>query len=108
MPQSGLPVIDADRLARRTMGDEALQVEVLALFAAEVERLMRQVASAADPQVRGDRLQAIAVLARNTGALHLAQVARALETQIVAEELDLEPLREAVSETLAYLGNAGA
>ena len=46
------------------------------------------------------------MLARNTGALHLAQAARALETQIAAEEPDLEPLRDAVSETLAYLGDA--
>ena len=89
------------------MGDETMQVEVLALFAAEIERLMRQVEEAPDPHVRAERLQAIAVLARNTGAMHLAQAARDLETQIGVELPDFQPLRDAVSETLMHLGRSG-
>ena len=101
-----IPILDAAQLGRKTMGDPALQVEVLALFATEAERLMRQVESAEDGQIRGDRLRAMIALARNTGTVRLAQVARALETQIVTEELDLQPLRAALAETLDYIGRA--
>ena len=85
------------------MGDDAMQVELLSLFATEAERLMRQVEDARDPQVRGDRLHAMMGLARNTGALRLAQIARQLETEIASEDLDLTPLRAVLSETLAYV-----
>jgi HPt (histidine-containing phosphotransfer) domain-containing protein len=85
------------------MGDPAHQIELLSLFEAEVERLLAQVEAAADPQVRIDRLHAIVGLARNIGALHLAQVARNLETRIGDETPDLEPLRAAIAETLAFV-----
>ena len=99
-----MPLLDAVQLNRKTMGDPALQVEVLSLFATEAERLMRQVEDAPDAQIRGDRLRAMIALARNTGAARLAQVARELEREIVSEELDLQPLRAALGETLAYVG----
>ena len=101
------PVFDAAALSRATNGDPALQVEVLSLFAVEVERLVRQVEDAPDAQLRGDRLRALIAVARNTGATRLAQAARELETQIAAEELDLTPLKDAAEETLAYVQRAG-
>ena len=107
MSTSPIPLFDAAQLHRRTMGDGALQVEVLSLFVTEVERLMRQVEDAQDPHVRGDRLHAIIGLARNTGAVRLAQAARQLETEIAVENPDLAPLRAALSETLAYVHQAG-
>jgi hypothetical protein len=97
------PLLDAAQLKRKTMGDPALQVEVLSLFANEAERLLRQVEDAPDAQVRGDRLRAMIALARNTGATRLAQMARELEIQIATEELDLQPLRATLAETLAYV-----
>ncbi len=72
MSTDAIPVFDAAQLNRATSGDASLQVEVLALFVAEAERLMRQVEDAADPQVRGDRLRALIGLARNIGAAKLA------------------------------------
>jgi hypothetical protein len=107
MTTNSVPVLDADQLGRTTRGDRSLQVEILALFVAEVERLMRQVEDAADPQLRGDRLRALIALSRNTGAAMLAQEARALEKQIAAESPNLAPLRQAVAETLAYVRRAG-
>ncbi|MGH6922928.1 MAG: hypothetical protein ACRED5_04075 [Propylenella sp.] len=107
MNTNAVPVLDAAQLGRTTRGDRSLQVEILALFVAEVERLMRQVEDAADPQLRGDRLRALIALSRNTGAAMLAQEARALETQIAAESPNLAPLRQAVAETLAYVRRAG-
>jgi HPt (histidine-containing phosphotransfer) domain-containing protein len=101
------PVFDPVQLNRTTHADTALQVEVLALFVAEAERLMQQVEDAHDPQVRGDRLRALIALARNTGAVRLAQEARELETQIAAEAPDFAHLREAVQETVAYVRRTG-
>ena len=103
MTTSVAPVFDAVQLHRRTMGDSALQIELLALFVTEAERLMRQVDEAPNAQVRGYRLSAMISLARNTGAVRLAQAARQLETEIAAEEPDLAPLRAALAETLAYV-----
>jgi hypothetical protein len=107
MPTEAIPVFDATQLYRATNGDAALQVEVLALFATEVERLMRQVDDAPDPQTRNDRLRALIAVSRNTGASRLAHQARGLETQIAGESPDLAPLRQAVAETLAYVRQAG-
>jgi hypothetical protein len=107
MSTNTIPVFDAAQLNSATCGDAALQVEVLALFVAEIERLMQQVEDASDPQMRGDRLRALAGLARKTGAALLAQAARALETQIATESPDLAPLRQAVAETVAYVRRAG-
>jgi hypothetical protein len=107
MVTSTLPVLDPAPLQRQTMGDRALQVEVLALFVAELERLMHQVERAEDRQVRGDRLRAMIGLARNVGAARLAQTARLLEAQIANEDVDFEPLRAAVSETLEFVRQSG-
>jgi HPt (histidine-containing phosphotransfer) domain-containing protein len=107
MPTPAIPLFDAAKLNRQTRGIPSLQVEVLSLFVAEVERLMRQVEDAPDPQVRGDRLRALFGVARNIGATHIAQQARALETEIAVETLDLEPLKNAISETLAYIRRTG-
>src|SRR5436853_4403780 len=101
MPTTAVPLFDAAQLKRHTGGNSSLQVEVLSLFVAEVERLMRQVEDAPDPQLRGDRLRALFGVARNIGATMVAQEARTLETQIAAENPDLTPLRKAIEETVA-------
>jgi HPt (histidine-containing phosphotransfer) domain-containing protein len=107
MSTNTIPVFDAARLSRASNGNTAQQVEVLALFLAEAQRLMQQVEDAPDGQVRGERLRALIALARNTGAAKLAHEARALETQIAADEPDLAQLRQAVDETVAYVRQAG-
>jgi hypothetical protein len=103
----GVPLFDAAQLRRQTQGNPSLQVEVLALFMAEVERLMNQLEDAPNPQLRGERLRALIGLARNTGATLVAQQARAIEPQIATGNADLEPLRTAVADTLAYIRRAG-
>jgi HPt (histidine-containing phosphotransfer) domain-containing protein len=107
MPTPPVPLFDAAQLHRRTQGNASLQGELLALFVTEVERLMRQVEDAPDPQLRGDRLRALIGVARNIGAARVAHEARALETQIASESPDAAPLRAAVDETLAFIGRTG-
>jgi hypothetical protein len=101
------PVFDAAQLHRHTSGDPAMQVEVLALFANEVERLMRQIDDATDAQKRSDRVRALASLARTTGAAMLAHQARVAEPKMMAENPDLAPLRDAVATTLAFVRRSG-
>ncbi len=107
MPTNDVPVFDAAQLRRHTMGNASLQVEVLALFVAEAERLLRQVEDAPDPHVRGDRLRALIGAARNIGAARLAKEARALEKQIASENPDMAPLRDAVEATVAFVRQRG-
>lgn len=107
MPTTTEPIFDPAQLQRRTMGDPTLQVEVLSLFVIEAERLMRQIELSTDARMRGDRLRAMVATARNVGARRVAEAARAAETEIVSEQPDLEPLRTAVDEALAYVRGAG-
>ncbi len=85
------------------MGDEGLRVEILALFAAEAERLLVQAETAENAAMLGGRLHAIARLAGNVGALRLRHVATGLETDCQAESADLAPLRHAVTEAIDHL-----
>jgi len=107
MKSADVPVFDSAQLARRTNGDPNMQIEVLALFAAEAERLLRQIEEAADAEVRGERLRALIALARTTGAAMLEQEARSLEAKVAIGEPDLTPLREAVGRTLSHMRHAG-
>jgi hypothetical protein len=107
MPTTAAPIFDAIQLRRHTQGDARMQVEVLALFSTEVERLLRQIEDASDGQVRGDRLRALIALARTTGATLLAQQARTLEAKIGGEDPDLAALRDAIDQTLGYIRHIG-
>jgi hypothetical protein len=74
---------------------------------AEVERLMRQVESAPDPQLRADRVRALAGVARNIGATRIAEEARNLVSKIAEEMPDLTPLKDAVTDTFAFIRRSG-
>jgi HPt (histidine-containing phosphotransfer) domain-containing protein len=106
MSDPDLPVFDSAHLDHQTMGDEDLRVEILALFASEVERLLMQAERAEDVATLGDRLHAIKGLARNVGALRLKHVATSLESDCRAGPADLAALRHAVMEAIDYLHSA--
>ena len=108
MSAKNAPLFDATQLSRRAMGDESLRTELLSLFVTEIERLLRQAEDAPDAITRDDRLRAISALARNVGAVRLAQTAKLLEAQFTIPEIDLAPLREAIAETLSYVRQTGA
>jgi hypothetical protein len=101
------PLLDPVQLKRKTHGDPSLQIEVLSLFVTEVERLMRQLEEASEPQMRIDRVRALGAVARNTGAALVAQEARTAEAQLAGDNPDLSALRIAVSDTLAYIRRSG-
>jgi hypothetical protein len=98
-----IPLFDPAELRRRTLGNPALETEVLALFSVELERLMRQLEAAADNQTRSERLRAIIALARDTGAARLLHDARLAEAHVGAGAADLQPLRDAAAQTLSFV-----
>ncbi len=107
MPATPVPILDLSRLERQSMGDPRMEVELLALFMLEVERLIGQVTDATDPHQRGERLDAIAAVARNIGAARLAVAARRAETQPLSGEPELNEVTKAAAETLDFLRSSG-
>lgn len=105
MAIAAAPLLDPVELERRCLGDPAMRVELLALFIAEAERLMRQIEAAPD-ELLTERVAAMAALARGIGATRLRHSAHALQLQIIRGEAELGPLRGVVDDTLAYLRRA--
>ncbi|MYZ50264.1 Hpt domain-containing protein, partial [Rhizobiales bacterium L72] len=69
-------MLDAVHLERQTLADPALKREVLGLFVAALEDLVRDAgAPGASPSERDRHLHAILGLARNVGAFRLAAAA---------------------------------
>ena len=97
------PILDLPQLQRQSLGDPTLEIEILALFSAELERLLRQLQEADTNHMRGERLRAIIALARNTGAARLLRDARLAEAHLASGDADLAKLADTAAETLAYV-----
>ena len=110
MSAEAIPILDVAQLHRRSLGDPALDIEILALFSAELERLLRQVQEADTNHMRAERLRAIIALARNTGAARLLRDARLAEAHLASGDADFATLADTAAETLAHVrgGHAGA
>ena len=106
MAESPLPILDYAYLRQRAMASQALEVELLSLFIAEVERLMDQVEQARDELERRERLEAMVAAAGSVGAARLRQLARRMRAD-AAEEPDLDGLRGSVQEVVAYIRGFG-
>lgn len=104
--EGSLPVFDIEHLRRRTMDDQRLQIEILALFSAEAERLLRQAEEASDPGVRRDRISALGTLARGVGAGKLAAEA-ARVAGAAGDHHDLASIRRGVAEVLSHIAAQG-
>jgi HPt (histidine-containing phosphotransfer) domain-containing protein len=98
-----LPILDESQLKRQTMNDPDLEVEILSLFIAEAERLVRQIEEDENQAKRLDRFHAIKGLARNIGAEKLAMIAGSLEN---GDSGDVEEIRSAVDNVIAYITTA--
>lgn len=98
-----LPILDERQLKRQTMNDPDLEVEILSLFIAEAERLLRQMEETESTAKRIERFHAIKGLARNVGALKLAKIADSLED---GSSDDIREIRLAVENVIAYITTA--
>jgi HPt (histidine-containing phosphotransfer) domain-containing protein len=84
--------IDLDHLKRMTLGDESLEREVLAMFAAQSARLIG--ALAALPAEAGELAHALKGSARAVGAFAVADAAAALETALTNGDDPADALAE--------------
>ncbi|MDQ0326790.1 HPt (histidine-containing phosphotransfer) domain-containing protein [Rhodopseudomonas julia] len=96
-------IFNEAHLDRQTMHNEALKVEILALFVTEADRLLNQIKEAKTSSARGERVHALKGLARNVGAERLALAASLTEERLKAQGCDLAPLEAAVQEVVRYL-----
>ncbi|MCO5157126.1 MAG: Hpt domain-containing protein [Aquamicrobium sp.] len=75
---AGKRPLDLDHLARQTMGDRALEQEVLAMFARQIGTIRDSIANAA-PTERARLAHALKGSARGVGAFALADCAACIE-----------------------------
>jgi HPt (histidine-containing phosphotransfer) domain-containing protein len=75
------PAIDLVHLARQTMGDQALEIELLELFDGQSAKIVSQLtgAAAADAKIRGDLAHTLRGSALAVGAGRVARTAQAYE-----------------------------
>ena len=96
--------LDLDHLSRMTLGDAALEQEVLAMFAAQAIRL--RAAMTALPAETGALAHKLKGSARGIGAFAVADAAAGLETAVRTgndRPHDLAALKEAVADVRAAI-----
>lgn len=96
--------IDVEHLQRMTLGDAALEREVLAMFVSQSARLLRTLVAL--PAEAGALAHTLKGSARAIGALRVAECASALEVAIGEGEdpsASLRELSEAVAEARAAI-----
>jgi HPt (histidine-containing phosphotransfer) domain-containing protein len=100
------PAIDLVHLARQTMGDEALEIELLELFDSQSARIVAQLAGtqAKDAKCLGDLAHTLRGSALAVGAGRVARTAQAYE----ALQNERSPRQSAVNAALAALSGAVA
>jgi hypothetical protein len=110
--QAAEPAIDLVHLARQTMGDQALEVELLELFDGQSARIVAQLAGAhaADAKLRGDLAHTLLGSALAIGAGRVARAAQAYEAlhnerspRQGSVNAALEALTDAVAEARAAI-----
>lgn len=99
--------IDLVYLARQTLGDRALECEVLKMFEKQVAIYFGRVSAATDPHEITLGLHTLKGAAQGIGAMILASQARAAEVEFARDgKLDEETLADlgmAVSEVCGYI-----
>jgi HPt (histidine-containing phosphotransfer) domain-containing protein len=100
------PAIDLVHLARQTMGDQALEIELLELFDGQSARIAAQLAGpqCADAKLCADLAHTLKGSALAIGADRVARTAQAYETLRMARA----PHQNAVDSALAALNEAVA
>ncbi|WP_116653893.1 Hpt domain-containing protein [Pelagibacterium sediminicola] len=106
-PQSTVRPIDLVHLARQTLGDDALKIEVLRLFNQQIVLYFDRVRAAVDPHEISMGLHTLKGAAQGVGAFVLAETVRAAERDYTAtqrlDEETLDDIAMAVNEVEAYV-----
>jgi len=97
-------VLDHEHLRRQTMGDDALGVEVLAMFLDQSAVLLRAVREAHEPRMRSDAAHTLKGSARAVGAFAVAETAHLVE--MLATESSEDAVLDAVARLHADVAEA--
>jgi HPt (histidine-containing phosphotransfer) domain-containing protein len=100
-PAADLCTLDFDHLERMTLGEKALEREVLEMFLAQSRRLLDTLASL--PRETPALAHTLKGSARAIGAFKVGEFAAALETAGQGGDAALAALREAVTEARAAI-----
>ena len=108
---AGEPIIDLVHLARQTLSDQTLEVELLDLFERQSARIVAQLLDMrdADAKIRGDLAHTLRGSALSIGAGRVARAAQLYETACVsglrggALSATLNALADAVAEARATI-----
>lgn len=95
-------MLDLDHLHHQTMGDRALEREVLDLFVGQVDSVIDWLRSAKSGRERREAAHSLAGSASAIGAFEVARMARSVETA-EANDADIDALIEVVEKTRAYI-----
>lgn len=100
--------VDLVHLARYTLGNRALELEVLQLFAAQAPSLLERLKLAANPRAWGEATHTLKGSARAIGAWPLGSAAEAAEavrtaTDPAVRQRAVERVDIALAETLDYI-----
>lgn len=104
--------IDRAHLARYTLGDSVLEVEILGLFAGQAPATLAALAGAADPKAWRDAAHTLKGSARAVGATRVAAAAAAAEHLARAEprqrQAALDAVAAAVDEACGWIAALAA
>lgn len=107
-PPSFERAIDLVHLARQTLGDRALEREVLDLFVLQARSVIALLQATPDQKRRADLAHTLKGSARSVGAWRVAAQAEACETMIAASDASwqkaLDDLSGAVREAVGAIG----
>ncbi|MEO8667575.1 MAG: hypothetical protein ABI399_03605 [Bauldia sp.] len=95
--QAIAPVLDWAHLARQTMGNAALQREVLMLFDEHAARVLAEIKGAAGAAGRREAAHALVGSARGIGAFAVARAASAIEAETHDSEAGIDMLEAAIA-----------
>jgi hypothetical protein len=113
-PQDLEPAIDLVHLARQTLSDQTLEVELLDMFDRQSARIVAQLADSPDAKVRGDLAHTLRGSALAVGAGRVARTVEIYEAACVADlrggalKAMLDAVNEAVVEARATIANLRA
>lgn len=99
------PAIDLDHLARQTLGDQALQRQVLSLFSQQSRDQVTRLKGATSLRERSEAAHALVGAARGVGAFSVAYIASEIELSQGPVEGRLRALDKSVQSARDFIAD---
>ncbi len=96
-------VLDLDHLSRQTLGNPALEREVLGLFLDHADRQVDLIRGAADIKARREAAHALLGTARAIGAAEISSLAGDIERREDRADAAIDALARAVAATSSFI-----